>query len=148
MRQGSLRQRGKTQGGVRRLAALLAGAVMLLAAAAGWTGPGAEASAAASGEGAGEAGVPPIVVDGFDLTAALSATPLKDAYRDYFMMGVGLNGYNVQTDTVNSRAMTEIIKHHFNSVTYSNLMKPDYLLDQGGSIRNYESGNPGAGGAF
>jgi len=142
MRQGSLRQRGKTQGGVRRLAALLAGAVMLLAAAAGWTGPGAEASAAAGGEGAGEAGVPPIVVDGFDLTAALSATPLKDAYRDYFMMGVGLNGYNVQTDTVNSRAMTEIIKHHFNSVTYSNLMKPDYLLDQGGSIRNYESGNP------
>src|SRR5690606_2528302 len=55
MRQGSLRQRGKTQGGVRRLAALLAGAVMLLAAAAGWTGPGAEASAAAGGEGAGEA---------------------------------------------------------------------------------------------
>lgn len=82
------------------------------------------------------------IVDGYDLTAALSAPPLKEVYRDYFKMGVGLNGVSIETDTVNSKAMTEIIKHHFNSVTYTNLMKPAYLLDQAGSIRNDESGNP------
>src|SRR5690606_31423571 len=68
--------------------------------------------------------------------------PLMEAYQGYFKMGVGLNGYNVQTDTVNSRAMQEIIKYHFNSVTYSNLMKPDYLLDHAGSVRNFRNGNP------
>src|SRR5690606_4392138 len=78
----------------------------------------------------------------FDITDALSAPPLKEAYAEYFLMGVGLNGISVETDTVNSRAMSEIIKHHFNSVTYSNLMKPAYLLDQEGSIKNFESGNP------
>lgn len=83
-----------------------------------------------------------MVVDGYDITASVSGTPLKEAYSDYFKMGVGLNGSNVQTDTVNSRAMTEIIKYHFNSVTYSNLMKPAYLLDQAGSINNIQNGNP------
>ncbi|NLU41979.1 MAG: endo-1,4-beta-xylanase [Firmicutes bacterium] len=81
-----------------------------------------------------------VIVDGYNITASVSGTPLKDAYQDYFKMGVGLNGYNVQTDTVNSRAMTEIIKYHFNSATYSNLMKPAYLLDQAGSIRNHNAG--------
>ena len=83
-----------------------------------------------------------IVVEEFDITDAVSAPPLKEAYANYFLMGVGLNGISVETDTVNSRAMSEIIKHHFNSVTYSNLMKPAYLLDQEGSIKNFESGNP------
>lgn len=94
-----------------------------------------------AGTGAGE-GSNAVVVDGYDITASVTGTPLKDAYRDYFRIGVGLNGYNTQTDTLNSRAMTGIIKYHFNSVTYSNLMKPSYLLDQVGSIRNYNSGNP------
>lgn len=92
----------------------------------------------AGGNGVGEA----IVVDGYDITASVSGTPLKEAYREYFKIGVGLNGSSIQTDTVNSRAMTEIIKYHFNSVTYSNLMKPAYLLDQAGSIRNFNAGNP------
>lgn len=83
-----------------------------------------------------------IVIDGFEITASISGTPLKDAYRDYFLIGVGLNGSNIATDTLNSRAMTEIIKYHFNSVTYSNLMKPSYLLDQEGSIANLKAGNP------
>lgn len=84
----------------------------------------------------------PIIVDGYDITASVSGTPLKDAYADYFMIGVGLNGYDSATDTVNSKTMTEIIKYHFNSVTYSNLMKPSYFLDQAGSIRNHDAGNP------
>src|SRR5690554_2672100 len=83
-----------------------------------------------------------VVVDGYDITASVSGTALKDVYKDYFTIGVGLNGYNTATDTLNSRAMSEIIKYHFNSVTYTNLMKPDYLLDQAGSIRNYKAGNP------
>jgi endo-1,4-beta-xylanase len=87
-------------------------------------------------------GTEAIVVDGYNIAAAVSATPLRDVYRDYFMMGVGLNGSSIQTDTVNSSAMCEIIKVHFNSVTYSNLMKPVYFLDQAGSIRNCNAGNP------
>jgi endo-1,4-beta-xylanase len=83
-----------------------------------------------------------VVIDGFEITASVSGTPLKDAYRDYFLIGVGLNGNNIATDTLNSRAMTEIIKYHFNSVTYSNLMKPSYLLDREGSIANLKAGNP------
>ena len=108
-----------------------------------WTKRGAVAAALFLAVLTGSGGVAgAVVIDGYDLTAALSAPPLKEAYREYFKIGVGLNGSSIQTDTVNSRAMTEIIKHHFNSVTYSNLMKPAYLLDQAGSIRNIEGGNP------
>ncbi|MBH1939627.1 endo-1,4-beta-xylanase [Mobilitalea sibirica] len=85
--------------------------------------------------------IEPVIVDGYDITAAVSGTPLKDAYKDYFMIGVGLNGSAPDTDTVRSAAMTEIIKYHFNSTTYSNLMKPSYLLNQQGSIQNFEVGN-------
>lgn len=82
----------------------------------------------------------PVIVDGYDITSSVSGTPLKDAYKDYFRIGVGLNGSNIDTDTVNSDAMSEIIKYHFNSTTYSNLMKPAYILDQEGSIKNYQDG--------
>ena len=81
-----------------------------------------------------------VVIDGYDISGSVSGTPLKAAYEDYFKMGVGLNGSSIETDTVNSAAMSEIIKYHFNSVTYSNLMKPVYFLDQEESINNYNSG--------
>lgn len=83
-----------------------------------------------------------VIVDGYDITASVTGTPLKDAYKNYFKMGVGLNGNSPSTDTTQSAAMREIIKYHFNSVTYTNLMKPSYLLDQRGSIENYKNGNP------
>ncbi len=83
----------------------------------------------------------PVIVDGYDIAASVTGTPLKDAYQDYFKIGVGLNGSAPANDTTKSAAMSEIIKYHFNSVTYSNLMKPSYLLDQAGSIKNYDSGN-------
>lgn len=92
--------------------------------------------------GGGVGTTAPVVVDGYDITGSVSGLPLKEAYAGYFKIGVGLNGSNIETDTVNSNAMTEIIKYHFNSVTYSNLMKPAYLLDQAGSIRNADTGNP------
>lgn len=82
----------------------------------------------------------PVVIDGYDITASVSGTPLKTAYEDYFKIGVGLNGSSLETATVRSAAMSEIIKYHFNSVTYSNLMKPSYLLNQSESIKNYENG--------
>ena len=83
----------------------------------------------------------PVIVDGYDITASVTGTSLKDAYKDYFKIGVGLNGSSTETATVRSAAMSEIIKYHFNSVTYSNLMKPSYLLNQAGSIKNYKDGN-------
>lgn len=83
-----------------------------------------------------------VVVDGHNIAASVSGTPLKEVYQDYFKIGVGLNGSSIATDTINSNAMSEIIKYHFNSVTYSNLMKPDYLLDQTASIKNHEADNP------
>lgn len=85
--------------------------------------------------------IEPVIVDDIDITASVSGMPLKEAYQDYFKIGVGLNGYNTQTDTVNSAAMSEVIKYHFNSTTYTNLMKPSYLLDQAKSIQNFEAGS-------
>jgi endo-1,4-beta-xylanase len=82
----------------------------------------------------------PVVVDGYDITASVTGTPLKDAYADYFKIGVGINGSSPENASTRSAAMTEIIKYHFNSVTYSNLMKPSYLLDQQGSIKNFAEG--------
>lgn len=83
----------------------------------------------------------PIIVDGYDITAAVTGTPLKEAFADYFKMGVALNGSSPSNDTVQSAAMREIIKHQFNSIVYSNLMKPAYFLDQRASIDNFRNGN-------
>ncbi len=88
------------------------------------------------------AGSEAVVIDGYDITASVSGTPLKEIYQDQFKIGVGLNGYNTQTDTMNSKVMSEVIKYHFNSVTYTNLMKPDHLLDQVGSVKNHQAGKP------
>lgn len=81
-----------------------------------------------------------VIVDGYDITAAVTGPSLKDAYEDYFLMGVALNGSGPENDTVQSAAMREIIKHQFNSLTYSNLMKPSYFLDQRASIDHVRNG--------
>jgi len=80
------------------------------------------------------------IIEGFNIAPALTVTSLKEAYQDYFLFGVGLNGTSPSNDTVQSEAMREIIKHHFNSVTYSNLMKPSYLLDHAQSMSNADQG--------
>ncbi|NMB38668.1 MAG: hypothetical protein GX994_03725 [Firmicutes bacterium] len=84
----------------------------------------------------------PVVVDGYDITASVCGTPLKEVFEDQFKIGVGLYGSSIQTDSLNHGAISEIIEYHFNSTTYTNLMKPGYLLDHAGSIRNYSTGNP------
>lgn len=101
-----------------------------------------------TGETADNASTDKKTTDHYDISAATSGTALKDAYKDYFLMGVGLNGSTTETDTVRSAAMTEIIKYQFNSTTYSNLMKPSYLLNQEGSMANFAAGNPEPAVAF
>jgi len=57
-----------------------------------------------------------------------------------FRFGVGLNGASIENSTVSSKTMREVIKHQFNSVTYSNLMKSLFILNQEGSIKNLKEG--------
>lgn len=94
----------------------------------------------ATNETSGEVVIDSVMVDGYDITAAVTGTSLKEVFQQYFKFGVGLNGTSTANDTVQSAALGEIIKHQFNSVTYSNLMKPSYLLDQEQSIENAQNG--------
>jgi GH35 family endo-1,4-beta-xylanase len=58
-----------------------------------------------------------------------------------FRVGVGLNGSDKSTSTVNSKKMRELIAYQFNSVTYSNLMKAEHMLDKSASQANAKNGN-------
>ena len=63
---------------------------------------------------------------------AASAQGLKDAYRDYFTIGVAVNQRNV----TNSEQM-DLIKKEFNSITAENDMKPGEIHPQEG-VWNWE----------
>jgi endo-1,4-beta-xylanase len=80
------------------------------------------------------------IVDGYDITAATTGTKLKDAYAEYFTIGAAINGSQPSNSTIRSAAMSEILKYHFNSTTFSNLMKPSYLLNQQESMKNFRNG--------
>lgn len=67
--------------------------------------------------------------------------PVKDIYKDYFLVGAAINGKDLDTMALNHEGMTEILKKNFNTTTLSNLMKPDYLLDQKASQKS-EDGMP------
>ncbi len=84
----------------------------------------------------------PRMVQGYDIGPATSGIALKDGFEKYFKVGTALNGAALETGTLRSEAMTEITKYHFNTVTYSNMMKSCYLLNQNGSIKNVAEGNP------
>jgi len=58
-----------------------------------------------------------------------------------FRMGVGLNGSDKSTSTVLSKKMRQLIAYQFNSVTYSNLMKAEHILDKSASQANANKGN-------
>ncbi|MHB8128321.1 MAG: endo-1,4-beta-xylanase [Mobilitalea sp.] len=81
------------------------------------------------------------IVDGYNIAAATTGIKLKDVYADYFSIGVAINGTQQSNSTIKSNAMAEIFKYHFNSTTFSNLMKPSYLLDQNGCKKNFSEGN-------
>jgi endo-1,4-beta-xylanase len=58
-----------------------------------------------------------------------------------FRFGVGLNGGAISTSTTTSKKMREVIKYQFNSMTYTNLMKPEFVLDKEGCLKNAENGS-------
>jgi endo-1,4-beta-xylanase len=77
----------------------------------------------------------------FDLSRALSGQPLHETFTDYFSLGVSINGINITNASVISHELAAITAYHFNSVVYSNLMKPDFLLDHQGSMANAAAGD-------
>lgn len=68
-------------------------------------------------------------------------TPAKEIYKDYFMVGAAINGSSEDTAAIHHEGMAKILKENFNSTTLSNLMKPDYLLDEKAS-RKSKDGMP------
>lgn len=73
---------------------------------------------------------------GASVSVEQADTPVKDIYKDYFLVGAAINGSDVDTAAINHEGMSGILKKHFNSTTLSNLMKPDYLLDQAASKKS------------
>ncbi len=61
-------------------------------------------------------------------TGALDRTPLKDVYANYFKLGCAATPAELNT-TISQ----DIVKHHFNSLTPGNELKPDAVLNQAGS---------------
>lgn len=57
--------------------------------------------------------------------AGLNRPSLKDTYQDYFSIGIGQTPKDL-----NNEDCARLIRYHFNSMTFGNEMKPDYLLDQ------------------
>ena len=53
-------------------------------------------------------------------STAVSAQGLKDAYKDYFAIGVAVNQRNISNET-----QAALIKNEFNSITAENDMKPE-----------------------
>nr|MBP3598767.1 endo-1,4-beta-xylanase [Eubacterium sp.] len=56
--------------------------------------------------------------------------PIKEIYKDYFMMGAAINGSSLSTMSLHHKGMNGILLKHFDSTVLSNLMKPQYTLDQ------------------
>ncbi|OUM66922.1 glycoside hydrolase family 10 protein [Piromyces sp. E2] len=56
-------------------------------------------------------------------------------------MGVGIYGSSLSTSGMVSKKMRDIIAYQFNSITYTNLMKMDYMLNKSASQSNARNGN-------
>ncbi|MCL2371848.1 MAG: endo-1,4-beta-xylanase [Defluviitaleaceae bacterium] len=77
----------------------------------------------------------------FDLSRALSGPHLYQTFEDFFSLGVSLNGINLTNVSIISHELAALTAYHFNSITYSNLMKPDFLLDHANSMANAQAGD-------
>lgn len=67
---------------------------------------------------------------------------LKEAYGKYSIkIGGAICGISNQTTLTASTDLQDLMKKHFNSATFSNLMKPIFLLDHQRSRENYKRGN-------
>jgi endo-1,4-beta-xylanase len=58
-------------------------------------------------------------------TTGLSITPLKNVFSNYFKIGCAAT-----PSEISSQISKDIVKHHFNSLTLGNELKPDYVLDK------------------
>ncbi|MDD5900560.1 MAG: endo-1,4-beta-xylanase [Lachnospiraceae bacterium] len=76
----------------------------------------------------------------YDLTVALMQPALKDWCNGYFKLGVGLTGYSKENMAIHSAEYMAVAEKHFNSCTLTNLMKPAYILNQAGSMKNAAEG--------
>lgn len=56
---------------------------------------------------------------------ALGETPLKDVYANYFKIGCAATPAELTPPIAQ-----DVVKHHFNSLTIGNELKPDYVLDK------------------
>jgi GH35 family endo-1,4-beta-xylanase len=56
---------------------------------------------------------------------ATSVTPLKEAFKDYFMMGNVFSSYDMNADR--TKIKNDYIPYHYNFLTFENEMKPGYL---------------------
>ncbi len=66
---------------------------------------------------------------------------LKEYCKDYFTLGVGINGSTLDNLTLHSEEYMALVKQHFNSCTLSNLMKSAYILKQDESIQSAKEGD-------
>lgn len=68
------------------------------------------------------------------------AIPLKDLCKDYFKIGCGITGGNLQGSAIRVPEFMEVVKTQFSSCTSTNLMKPSYILNQNLSMKNASEG--------
>ena len=66
----------------------------------------------------------------------ISELSLKEAYKDYFSMGVAANSWQLADDS-----MAAMICKDYSSITMENEMKPDFVLDYDATV-NSEDGLP------
>jgi len=70
-------------------------------------------------------------------TAALDETPLKDIYANYFKIGCAATAAEISPIIAQ-----EVTKHHFNSLTVGNEMKPENLLNKAATQASGSNVNP------
>lgn len=60
-----------------------------------------------------------------DLEQVLAVDSLKEAYADRFPLGCALYSYNLQNEEI-----AAFVRHHYNTVTFADELKPERLLNQ------------------
>ena len=65
---------------------------------------------------------------------AMNVTPLKDIYKDYFMMGNIVTINNVNNTSAANQERYNILKHHFDTLTFENDMKPRNIWATGSNL--------------
>ena len=66
---------------------------------------------------------------------------LGELCAPFFRLGCGITGGSTHDTAVKVPKFMETVEKHFTSATYTNLMKPSYLLSQAGSIKSAKDGN-------